>query len=120
MLFYTTTGSMMWSFRVSLLLLGVQPVLYDLNPGYPAPDVLWRLVQDARVTSFGASPAYVDALNRAGVVPGRDFDLSALRAVMLAGSPGSPGRSLEAYVCFARQWPTVEEWNTCGCPRRRS
>src|SRR5450755_2987023 len=68
MLCYTTTGWMMWNFLVSSLLLGVQPVLYDGSPGYPAPDVLWRL--DARVTFFGASPAYIDALNRAGVVPG--------------------------------------------------
>jgi len=56
MLCYTTTGWMMWNFLVSSLLLGVQPVLYDGSPGYPAPDVLWRLVQDARVTFFGASP----------------------------------------------------------------
>ena len=71
---------MMWNFLVSSLLLGVQPVLYDGNPGYPAPDVLWRLVQDARVTFFGASPAYVDALSRAGVVPG-----PGLRPVRAAG-----------------------------------
>jgi acetoacetyl-CoA synthetase len=89
MLFYTTTGWMMWNFLVSSLLLGVQPVLYDGNPAYPGPDVLWRLAQDAGVTFFGASPAYVDGLARAGVVPGRAFDLSALRAVMLAGSPVS-------------------------------
>ena len=29
MLFYTTTGWMMWNFLVSSLLLRVQPVLYD-------------------------------------------------------------------------------------------
>jgi acetoacetyl-CoA synthetase len=52
--------------------------------------VLWRLAQDAGVTFFGASPAYVDQMTRAGVVPAQSYDLSALRAIMPAGSPVSP------------------------------
>jgi acetoacetyl-CoA synthetase len=87
--FYTTTGWMMWNFLVSSLLLGVRPLLYDGNPGYPGPGVLWQMAQDARVTMFGASPAYVDMLARAGLVPGDAYDLSALETVMLAGSPVS-------------------------------
>jgi len=90
MLFFTTTGWMMWNFLISSLLLGVCPVLYDGSPTYPEPDVLWRLAQDAGVTFFGASPAYVDQMTRAGVVPVSRYDLSALRAVMPAGSPVSP------------------------------
>jgi acetoacetyl-CoA synthetase len=90
MLFFTTTGWMMWNFLVSSLLLGVCPVLYDGSPTYPEPDVLWRLAQDAGVNFFGASPAYVDQMSRAGVVPARCYDLSALRAIMPAGSPVSP------------------------------
>ncbi len=87
--FYTTAGWMMWNFLVSSLLLGVRPLLYDGNPGYPRPDVLWEMAQNAGATMFGASPAYVDMLSKAGVVPGERWDLSALRAVMLAGSPVS-------------------------------
>jgi acetoacetyl-CoA synthetase len=90
MLFFTTTGWMMWNFLVSSLLTGVCPVLYDGSPTYPEPDALWRLAQDAGVTFFGASPAYVDQMTRAGVVPARRYDLTALRAVMPAGSPVSP------------------------------
>ncbi len=90
MLFFTTTGWMMWNFLVSSLLLGVCPVLYDGSPTYPEPDVLWRLAQDAEVTFFGASPAYVDQMTKAGVVPASRYDLSALRAIMPAGSPVSP------------------------------
>jgi acetoacetyl-CoA synthetase len=88
--FYTTAGWMMWNFLVSSLLLGVQPLLYDGNPGYPRPDVLWEMAQNAGATMFGASPAYVGMLSKAGVVPGQTWDLSALSAVMLAGSPVSP------------------------------
>jgi acetoacetyl-CoA synthetase len=87
--FYTTAGWMMWNFLVSSLLLGVRPLLYDGNPGYPRPDVLWEMAQNAQATMFGASPAYVGMLSKAGVVPGETYDLSALSAVMLAGSPVS-------------------------------
>ncbi|MGH3189778.1 MAG: acetoacetate--CoA ligase [Streptosporangiaceae bacterium] len=87
--FYTTAGWMMWNFLVSSLLLGVRPLLYDGNPGYPRPDVLWEMAQNARATMFGASPAYVGMLSKARVVPGESYDLSALSAVMLAGSPVS-------------------------------
>ena len=89
MFFFTTTGWMMWNFLVSSLLLGVCPVLYDGNPAYPGPGRLWKLAADAGVCFFGASPAYVDLMARAGIVPGEDHDLSALRTVILAGSPVS-------------------------------
>jgi len=89
MFFFTTTGWMMWNFLVSSLLLGVCPVLFDGSPAHPQPDVLWQVAQEAGVSFFGASPAYVDLMTRAGIVPGERFDLSRLRAVMLAGSPVS-------------------------------
>jgi acetoacetyl-CoA synthetase len=96
--FYTTTGWMMWNFMVSSLLLGVKPLLYDGNPGYPEPDALWRMAAQAKVTLFGGSPAYADMLAKRGVVPKDSYDLSALDCVMLAGSPVSP----EVYAWFYR------------------
>jgi acetoacetyl-CoA synthetase len=67
--FFTTTGWMMWNFMVSSLIIGVRPLLYDGNPNYPAPDTLWRMAAEARVTLFGASPAYVDTQSKRGIVP---------------------------------------------------
>jgi acetoacetyl-CoA synthetase len=90
MFFFTTTGWMMWNFLVSSLLLGVCPVLYDGSPTYPEADVLWRLAEDASVNFFGASPAYVEQMARAGIVPAKRYDLPCLRAIMPAGSPVSP------------------------------
>jgi len=87
--FYTTTGWMMWNFLASSLLLGVVPVLFDGNPAHPHPGVLWETAAQAGVSLFGASPSYVEAMSRAGVVPGGEYDLSALRSIMLAGSPVS-------------------------------
>jgi acetoacetyl-CoA synthetase len=89
---------MMWNFLVSSLALGVKPLLYDGNPGYPEPDALWRMAADAKVTMFGGSPAYADMLAKRGVVPKDKYDLSQLTGCMLAGSPVSP----EVYAWFLR------------------
>jgi acetoacetyl-CoA synthetase len=87
MFFFTTTGWMMWNFLVSALLVDVVPVLYDGNPAYPEPDVLWSMVERTGTAFFGASPTYVSILEKAGIVPKDRFDLSRLKSVMLAGSP---------------------------------
>ena len=81
---------MMWNFLVSMLLLGVTPVLYDGNPSHPDVDALWRIAQDSRATLFGASPTFVELMQKAGVVPRERFDLSAIETIMPAGSPVSP------------------------------
>ena len=89
--FFTTTGWMMWNFMVSMPLVGAAPVLYDGNPAHPDVDVLWRIAQDSRARLFGASPTYVELMQKAGVVPRERFDLSALDVVMPAGSPVRAG-----------------------------
>jgi acetoacetyl-CoA synthetase len=89
-LYYTTTGWMMWNFIASALLSDVVPVLYDGSAVFPDLDVLWKLADDAGVTLFGASPAYIKAVQRAGVVPREKFALSQLKSISLAGSPVSP------------------------------
>ena len=123
--FYTTTGWMMWNFLVSSLLLGVRPLLYDGNPAYPGPGVLWEMAQDAGVTFFGASPAYVDMLSKAGLVPAEKYDLSALDAIMLAGSPVSAEcgawfyRNVkpDLWLMRAAAEPTSAVASSAGCPR---
>ena len=74
---YTSTGWMMWNFLVSGLLAGATIVLYDGSPGYPDTGAQWRVAEQTGTTVFGTSAAYVIACRKAGVHPGRDFDLSA-------------------------------------------
>jgi acetoacetyl-CoA synthetase len=50
-------------------------VLYDGHPGYPTPDALWKMADEAGVASFGASPTYVDQLKRSGIVPRERYRL---------------------------------------------
>jgi acetoacetyl-CoA synthetase len=88
--FFTTTGWMMWNFLASSLLSNVVPVLYDGNPAWPDPDVLWKMVDDSGTTLFGTSPTYVATLEKGGFVPREKYELTTLEAVTLAGSPVTP------------------------------
>lgn len=90
LLFFTTSGWMLWNFVASTPLLRAVPVLYDGHPAYPQPDLLWKLAQDAQVALFGASPAYVEQQSKAGIVPASRYELSAMRSIVLAGSPATP------------------------------
>ena len=87
--FYTTLGWMMWNFLVSSMLVDVVPVLYDGNPNHPDGETLWRLAENGKATLFGASPAFVQMQQQAGIVPREHFEFSALTSIMLAGSPVS-------------------------------
>jgi acetoacetyl-CoA synthetase len=90
MFFYTTTGWMMFNALLSALLQGSSVVLYDGHPAHPTPELLWQLAADAGSTSFGASPTFVQMMQKAGIVPRDRFDLSKLRSVLLTGSPVTP------------------------------
>ncbi len=87
---FTTTGWMMWNFVVGCLLTPASIVLYDGNPGHPDMGVLWDLAEEAGITTFGTSAAYVAACMKAGIEPTAGRDLSALRSVGSTGSPLAP------------------------------
>jgi acetoacetyl-CoA synthetase len=87
---FTTTGWMMWNMVVGGLLSGATVLLYDGNPGYPDMNVLWEFAQKTGMTCFGTSASYLTACMQAEIEPGRDFDLSALKAVGSTGSPLPP------------------------------
>jgi acetoacetyl-CoA synthetase len=87
MFFFTSTGWMMWNFLASSLIMDVVPVLYDGNPAWPSPDLLWKMADDTGAHLFGASPTYQSILEKAGIVPRERFKLEQLETIVLAGSP---------------------------------
>jgi acetoacetyl-CoA synthetase len=87
---FTTTGWMMWNMVVGGLLSGATTLLYDGNPGHPDMNVLWELAEKTGMTCFGTSASYITACMKAEIEPGRDFDLSALKAIGSTGSPLPP------------------------------
>lgn len=87
LLWYTSTGWMMWNVLVSGLLTGATIVTYDGDPVSEQTRSMWRVVAEESVTYFGTSAPFIMNCRRAGVEPGAEFDLSTLRAV---GSTGAP------------------------------
>jgi acetoacetyl-CoA synthetase len=85
--YFTTCGWMMWNWLVSSLAVGATLVLYDGNPFHPGPEALWRMADELKISVFGTSAKYLDALEASGSKPGREFDLSNLRAILSTGSP---------------------------------
>lgn len=87
---YTTTGWMMWNhIQASLLCKGVM-ILYDGSPAYPDLNVLWKFAQDTKMNHFGTSAGFLLANMKAGITPGKSFDLSNLRAIGSTGSTLPP------------------------------
>lgn len=95
---YSSTGWMMWNYIMGGLLLGVTPVLFDGNPGYPDLNTLWRLAEASRMTVFGTSAAYIMSCARAGLEPKAHLDLSALKSIGSTGSPLPPEGFAWAYA----------------------
>jgi acetoacetyl-CoA synthetase len=85
--YITSCSWMMWNWLVSSLAVGATVVLYDGHPTYPETGAMWRLVQSERVTIFGTSASYLNALRASGARPGREFDVSSLREISQTGSP---------------------------------
>jgi len=85
--YFTTCGWMMWNWLTSSLAVGATLVLFDGNPFYPDPGVLWQMAQDHKITIFGTSAGYIAALQNQGLRPGKMYDLAPLKAVVSTGSP---------------------------------
>jgi acetoacetyl-CoA synthetase len=111
MFWFTTTGWMMWNFLIGCLFTEAAIVLYDGSPGHPDLGAMWELAQRTGVTCMGLSAGLLAACEQAGVQPGRDFDLSALRGIGSTGSPLAP----ESFAwVYERVKPDVWLFSTSG------
>ncbi|MFI5256087.1 MAG: acetoacetate--CoA ligase [Gemmatimonadales bacterium] len=88
-LYFTTTGWMMWNWLVSSLAVGATVVLYDGSPVRSKP-VLWDVCEAESVSIFGTSAKWLTLSEKSGTVPKETHDLSALRAILSTGSPLTP------------------------------
>lgn len=90
MLFYTTCGWMMWNWMVSALALGTTLTLYEGSPTYPQNNSLFQIIAEEQISVFGTSAKFISAIEKAGVKPKSEFNLSALRCLISTGSPLLP------------------------------
>ncbi len=85
--YFTTCGWMMWNWLVGSLSSGATILLFDGFPMYKKDDLLFEFASEEKVTLFGISAKYIDALNNKGLVPKNNHDFSNLRTVCSTGSP---------------------------------
>ncbi|BBK33797.1 acetoacetyl-CoA synthetase [Stella humosa] len=105
--YFTTCGWMMWNWLVSALAAEATLLLYDGSPFHPDGNVLWNLADAERMTLFGTSAKYIDALAKAGLEPMATHDLGTVRAIASTGSPLAPEgfeyvyRAVKKDVCLS-------------------
>ena len=92
--YFTTCGWMMWNWLVTGLASKAKLLLFDGNPFYPGPEVLWKFAEDTKMKFFGTSAKYLAALEKAGVKPRESFNVDSIQAILSTGSPLS-GASFE-------------------------
>jgi len=98
--YFTTCGWMMWNWLVSSLAVGATVLLYDGSPVKPEVDMLFGLAEQERMTIFGTSAKYLSLVEKEGVRPRQDHDLSSLRTMLSTGSPLLP----ESYDYVVREF----------------
>ena len=72
------------------LLFGCTTIAYEGAIDYPAPDVVWKLVQEYGVTGIFTSPTGVRLLMKYGDEHPKKYDLSSLERIVSAGEVLNP------------------------------
>ena len=88
--YFTTCGWMMWNWLVSGLASGATLLLYDGSPFHPDGNVLFEFADAEKMTYFGTSAKFIDALRKAELRPIDSHDLGSVRTISSTGSPLSP------------------------------
>jgi acetoacetyl-CoA synthetase len=114
--FYTTTGWMVWNWLVAGLLMGSTVVLYDGSPRHPELDAQFAVAERTQATVMGTSAGYLTACAKAGLAPGAQRELGALREIASTGSPLPPEtfRWIRGAV-GERVWPVSTSGGTDVC-----
>jgi len=90
LMYFTTTGWMMWNWLVAGLACGVSLVLYDGSPFFPGPSRLFDIADELSPRLFGVSAKYIEAAMKEGLRPVDTHRLASIETVTSTGSPLAP------------------------------
>jgi acetoacetyl-CoA synthetase len=88
--YFTTCGWMMWNWLVTGLASGATLLLYDGSPFIGRGTILFDYADAERMTHFGTSAKFIDAIAKIELKPRESHQLTALRAMFSTGSPLVP------------------------------
>ena len=89
-MYFTTTGWMMWNWLVSVLASGATAVLYDGSPSFPTMTRLFDIVDQEKLTLLGTSAKFIDSARKSDIQPIATHSLKTLRTICSTGSPLAP------------------------------
>jgi acetoacetyl-CoA synthetase len=98
---------MMWNWLVSALAAEATLMLYDGSPFLGRGSVLFDFAAEEKITHFGVSAKYLDAIAKLRVRPVNTHNLDAMRMLLSTGSPLSPEgfeyvyRDIKPDLCLA-------------------
>jgi len=90
LMYFTTTGWMMWNWEVTALATGCSLVLFDGSPLFPNTAVMWDIVDACGVTVFGTSAKWIAVQEERHLQPRKTHKLTTLKAICSTGSPLVP------------------------------
>ena len=85
--YFTTCGWMMWNWLISVLASKASIVLFDGSPMYKKQDLLLKIANKEKITLFGVSAKYIDALRKTEKNYKKYYKLTSLRTICSTGSP---------------------------------
>ncbi|KAM0746443.1 acetoacetate-CoA ligase [Meredithblackwellia eburnea MCA 4105] len=83
---FCTLAWIMYNISLTFMANGCTLVTYDGSPFKPI-GCLWSLVEQHKVSYFGTSPRYLQALDKAGYYPNERVNVSSLKVVAPTGAP---------------------------------
>src|SRR3954468_9400020 len=105
--YYCTTNWVVWNILFCALAAEATVMLYDGSPFARNGKVLFDYAEKERITHFGTSAKFIDAISKRGLRPRDTHDFASLRLIMSTGSPLAPESfdyvydSIKEDVCLA-------------------
>ncbi|MDP6901362.1 MAG: acetoacetate--CoA ligase [Acidimicrobiales bacterium] len=90
LMYFTTTGWMMWNWLVGGLASGVSLILYDGSPFFPDPSRLFDIADELQPRLFGVSAKFIEAVMKEGLRPCETHKLTSIETITSTGSPLAP------------------------------
>jgi acetoacetyl-CoA synthetase len=88
--YYCTTNWVVWNLLFGALMAEATVMLYDGSPFAKDGRILFEYAQRERITHFGTSAKFLDAIAKRGVRPREHYDLPGMRMLLSTGSPLAP------------------------------
>ena len=111
--YFTTLGWMMWNWLVSALASEATVLLYDGAPFHPGPEAMFDFAQETRMTHFGTSAKYIDAVKKSGIVS--CFVLGNPIGPVWRGEIQAPGLGMDVHVYDDSGRPVTGEKGELVC-----